>query len=73
MKLSKLFHVLEVIVGLAGIVTLIAAITAGSTGLVWGLTREHLLLCGAILMLIAIWGQIGAIHHLMLEKKGEWL
>jgi len=73
MKFSKVLHVGAIVVGAAGVVSAIAGITAGRTGLIWGFMREHLLLCAGLLVLFAIWAQIGAIHHLMLEKKGEWL
>ena len=42
-----------------------------NTSLGWGLTREHLLLCSGILMLIAIWLAVNTVHHVMLEKNGE--
>ncbi len=71
MKLSKILHVLDVIVGLGGIVTAVVAVMAGTNSLVWGLTREHLFLCAGVLMLIAIWLAVNTIHHVMLEAKGE--
>jgi hypothetical protein len=71
MKLSKVLHVASVIVGFAGIVTALAGVKAGATGLVWGLTREHLFLCSGLLVLIAIWFTVSTIHHMMLEEKGE--
>ena len=70
MKLSKIIHVLNVLVGFAGVVTAIVAVAA-SDGLVRGLTREHLLLCSGLLMLIAIWLAVNTVHHVMLEKTGE--
>lgn len=69
MKLSQVLHVAGVIVGFAGIITALAGIMAGTENLVWGLTREHLLLCSGLLMLIAIWISISTIHHMMLEKE----
>ena len=71
MKLSKLFHVISVVVGLVGVITFVAAIWGGADDLVFGVTKVDALLCAGILILLAIWGQIGAIHHLMLEKQGE--
>jgi hypothetical protein len=71
MKLSKLFHVINVLVGLAGIVVAFIATTMDANALVWGVSREHLLFCAGLLMLIAIWIAISTIHHMMLEKKGE--
>ena len=71
MKLSKLMHIVSVIVGLAGVVTFAAAILGGADNLVFGVAKVDVLLCAGILILIAIWGQIGTIHHMMLEKRGE--
>ena len=73
MKPSKLMHAASVIVGIAGVVTFTAAILNGTDGIVFGITKIDALLCAGILILIAIWGQIGAIHHMMLEKRGEIL
>ncbi len=70
MKLSKIMHILNVLVGFAGIVTATVAVL-GSDGIVRGLTREHLLLCSGVLMLIAIWLAVNTVHHVMLEKTGE--
>jgi len=43
----------------------------GSADATFGITKADALACSAILILIAIWTQIGTIHHMMLEKKGE--
>lgn len=72
MKLSKLLHVASVLTGFAAVITAFAGISARVDGLVWGLSREHLLLCSGLLVLFAIWTAISTIHHTMLEKKGEW-
>ena len=71
MKLSKLMHVVSVIVGLAGVVTFVGAILGGADNLVFGVTKIDVLLCAGVLILIAIWLSIGTIHHMMLEKQGE--
>ncbi len=71
MKISKVLHIISVIVGLIGIGTLISATIAGQAGLVFGFTREHLLFCSIIVFLVAIWLQIATIHHMMLEKTKE--
>ena len=71
MKLSKLMHVISVLVGLAGVVTFTGAILGGSDNLVFGLTKIDALLCAGILILIATWIQIATIHHMILEKQGE--
>ena len=72
MKISKVLHVITVIVGFAGILTAVVGVFAGS-GLVWGLTKDHLLLCSGLLMLIAIWLGVSTVHHVMLENKGDVL
>ncbi len=71
MKLSKLMHVISVLVGFAGVITFASAILGGSDNLVFGITKIDALLCSAILILIATWIQIAVIHHMMLEKRGE--
>ncbi|MCK9211777.1 MAG: hypothetical protein WC798_03470 [Candidatus Paceibacterota bacterium] len=71
MKLSKLMHVISVLVGFAGIITFAGAVLGGSDNLVFGITKIDALLCSAILILIATWIQIAVIHHMMLEKRGE--
>ena len=71
MKFSKLLHVTSVIVGFAGIITFASSVFGGSDNLVFGVTKADALACAAILILIATWAQIGAIHHMMLEKRGE--
>jgi hypothetical protein len=71
MKLSKLFHVISILVGFTGVITFASAILGGADNLVFGITKADALACTAILILIAIWAQIATIHHMMLEKKGE--
>jgi len=71
MKPSKLMHIASVIVGFIGIFVFAGAVFGGSDNLVFGITKVDVLLCAAILILIAIWVQIGTIHHMMLEKHGE--
>jgi uncharacterized protein YacL len=71
MKLSKLMHVVSVIVGLIGVISFLAAVLGGADNRVLGITKIDALLCAGILILIAIWLQIGTIHHMMLEKRGE--
>lgn len=73
MKISKIMHVASVIVGLIGVVVFIKTLGVGSDGIVFGITKFDALFCVAILFLIAIWGQIATIHHMMLEKKGEMI
>lgn len=64
-------HVASVAVGFTGVITFSGAILGGSDNLVFGITKVDALLCSAILILIAIWLQLGTIHHMMLEKRGE--
>lgn len=63
----------SVLTGFAGIISALVGVWAGPNELVWGLTREHWLLCSGLLMLIAIWTAISTIHHKMLERNGEWI
>ena len=70
MKLSKIIHILNVLVGFAGVITAFVGVAAGD-GRIWGFTREHFLLCSGLLMLIAIWLAVNTVHHVMLEKTGE--
>ncbi len=70
MKISKVLHIITVIVGFAGIVTAFVGVAAGS-GLIWGLTKEHILMCSGLLMLIAIWLAVSSVHHVMLENRGD--
>lgn len=71
MKLSKVLHVVSVVVGFIGVVSFVGALLGGSDNLVFGVTKMDALACAAILMLIAIWAQVGTIHHMVLEKRGE--
>ena len=71
MKLSKVMHVVSVVVGVIGVGMFIGAIRIGSNEMVYGITKMDALACIAILILIATWLQIATIHHMMLEKKGE--
>ncbi|MEK7109070.1 MAG: hypothetical protein AAB919_01390 [Patescibacteria group bacterium] len=71
MKLSKVLHVISVVVGLAGVISFAGTVFGGADNVVFGITKADALACAAVLMLIAIWAAIGTIHHLMLEKKGE--
>lgn len=71
MKLSKVFHVLSVIFGLAGIVALVGAYGAGPSGTVMGFTQNHLFIDAGIRILVAIWLQLATFHHMKLEEKRE--
>jgi len=71
MKLSKILHVVSVVAGLAGVITFAGALIGGADNQVFGITKIDALLCAGILMLMATWLVLGAIHHTMLEKRGE--
>ncbi len=71
MKLSKVFHVLNVIVGFVGVFALLSAWIAGENGTVLGFNQDHLFKDAQILILIAIWISIATVHHMKLEEKGE--
>lgn len=73
MKFSKLLHIINAVVGFIGMITFLGAVFGGADNLVFGITKIDALLCTGILVLFAIWGQIGAIHHMILEKNGEIL
>ena len=64
-------HIASVMVGLAGVITFAAVLLGGADNRVFGVTKIDALLCAGILILIAIWLQVGTIHHMMLEKRGE--
>ena len=63
-------HVASVVVGVIGVITFLIAVF-GSAEATFGITKADALACTAILVLFAIWGQVGTIHHMMLEEKGE--
>ncbi len=72
MKLSKLFHVTSVVLGIIGMAMSAVSVLFWPAGVVWfGLTRDVMLMCAVTSLLGAIWLQIATIHHIMLEKKGE--
>ncbi len=71
MKISKVLHIVSVIVGFIGVITFLGAVLGGGDNLVFGVTKADALFCTAILILIAIWMQVATMHHMMLEKTGE--
>jgi len=72
MKLSKIFHVISIVMGLIGMAMSAFAVLIWPAGVVWfGMTRDIMLLCSITSLLAAIWIQIATIHHMMLEKRGE--
>ncbi len=74
MKLSKLFHVLSVFLGLTGVIMWAVAILAWPAGVIrFGVTRDVMLLCAIVSLLTAIWLVVSAMHHVVLERTGEVL
>lgn len=71
MKLSKVMHIVSVIVGFIGVISFLGAVLNGADNSVFGITKMDALACAGILILIATWLQIATIHHMMLEKNGE--
>ncbi len=71
MKISKIMHIVSVLVGAIGVITFLAVVFNGADENVFGVTEMHALVCAGILILIATWLQIATIHHMMLEKNGE--
>lgn len=76
MKLSKLFHVLSVVSGILGVLAFFGAwgggMMSGVSGMM-GYGQGQMMSGGSALffILIAIWLQLGTIHYMMLEKRGE--
>lgn len=71
MKISKVIHIVSVIVGVIGVISFLGAVLNGADDSVFGVTKMDALACAGILILIATWLQIATIHHMMLEKNGE--
>ncbi len=72
MKLSKLMHVISVVMGIAGVVMSAWVVLFWPDGAVWfGATKGVMMFCSITSLLAAIWLQIATIHHMMLEKRGE--
>jgi hypothetical protein len=72
MKLSKVLHVISVVLGLSGMAMSGITVLFWPGGVVWfGLTRDVMLMCSVTTLLAAIWIQIATIHHIILEKGGE--
>ncbi len=72
MKLSKIFHIASVISGVLGVLGILGLFGFWGGGMMGNNQGFMSMSVGSIpLLLAAIWFQIGAIHHMMLEKKGE--
>ena len=53
MKISKMLHVVSVMVGLIGVISFLGAVLGGADNSVFGVTKVDALLCAGILVLIA--------------------
>lgn len=75
--MSKVLHVVSVISGVLGVLSFLGlfggGMMSGFSGMMGygGQSYASMPMGSIALFLIAIWTQIGAIHHMMLEKKGE--
>lgn len=71
MKLSKILHIVTIVSGLFGGFALISVSYATKYGFAFGLSEAHLFNDAIVWILFAILFQLGAIHHMMLEKNKE--
>ncbi len=71
MKISKVLHVLSVISGVIGLFAFLGTWGGGMYGMMGGAYNNMMTNSPIIYFLIAIWLQLGTMHHIMLEKKGE--
>ena len=76
MQLSKLLHIISVILGLIGAFMWFLLIFGWFIGARWFAATNDLTLmigCTIFSFLAAIWLQIATIHHMMLERRGEFI
>ena len=76
MKISKVLHVVSVISGVLGVLSFLGlfggGMMSGFSGMMgYGQGYASMPMGSIGFFLIAIWLQIGTIHHMILEKKGE--
>ncbi len=71
MKISKILHLLSILFGISGLLALVGYYAVGQDGAIFGMNQAHLFRDAGILVAFALWFLLGAIHHLLLEKKGE--
>jgi hypothetical protein len=71
MKLSKVAHLMSIVIGIAGAVFLFAAWAAGETGTAFGLSQAHLFNDAIVLELIAIAMAICTLVRMQLEKDNQ--
>lgn len=69
MKLSRLIHIISIIVGMVGVLALIGAWAAGSDGQAFGLSQAHLFNDAIVLELIAIAAAVCTLVRLQLEAN----
>ena len=67
MKLSKLIHLISILVGIAGVFCLFGAWLAGENGNYLGFSQNHLFLDAIVLELIAIAASICTLVRIQLE------
>jgi len=67
MKLSKLIHVISILLGILGAAALVCAWMAGEDGLFLGLSQAHLFSDAIILELMAIAASVCTLVRLQLE------
>ena len=73
MKLSKLAHLLSIVIGIAGAVCLISAWAAGEDGRFLGFSQAHLFNDAIVLELIAIAMALCTLVRLQLERDAPGL
>lgn len=68
MKLSKLAHLMSIVIGIAGAFCLVGAWAAGERGIFIGVSQAHLFNDAMVLELIAIAMAICTLVRMQLEK-----
>ncbi|MFA4887575.1 MAG: hypothetical protein WC595_05145 [Candidatus Nanoarchaeia archaeon] len=74
MKLSKILHVISIVMGLIGMAMSAWVVLFWPAEVTWfGVTRDVMMFCSVTSLLAAIWIQIATIHHIILEKNRKLL
>lgn len=68
MKLSKLAHLLSIVIGIVGVFALVGAWAAGEQGTFFGFSQAHLFNDAVVLELIAIAMALCTLVRMQLEK-----
>ena len=68
MKLSKLAHLLSIVIGIAGVVCLVGAWAAGERGTFFGFSQAHLFNDAIVLELITIAAAVCTLVRMQMEK-----